>query len=141
MGELITQYKFGGRSSQLPPDEPSDYGERRGRLDAQYMTTFPEECNKGLDHVSQAIQALEVTVRSVRQLPPDRRRRSPMEVDLQDLFAELSTAMGTLQTNATYYAKLIIEIEERVFNARRYLGEHRGSDEVAKFFLPEQFRT
>lgn len=141
MGELITRFKFGGRSSQLPPAEPSEYGERRARLDAQYMQTFEKEFHNGLWFVQEARERLDVLVRSVRAQPPRERRRSPMETDLHDLFAELCTAMGTLQSNATYYSKLVVEIEERVFNARRFIAENRRAEAGAAFMLPPQFRT
>jgi hypothetical protein len=121
--EVVTARQFGNRIGYRPTAD-DEYDESLACRDAQYLETNAEELNIVLRDVAKAKEELSVQIAVVRGLPRSERTRSNIPPPLHDLCVELFKGRTKFQEFATPYAKLVVEIEERIENAQRYIVEH-----------------
>ncbi len=122
---LVTHSRrFGSRAPYQPAQEHNDFDERRGELDWHYIQISTEVFEIMLRQLQSAINEIPREVTAVRKLPIWERRRSPVVLDLSDLFTEVFKSAGSLQSRGPDFAKIIVEIEDRIANAQRYAAEH-----------------
>ena len=121
--EIVLGRKFGDRTGYVPLEKERTFNAARARLDAHYLENNADELNIVLRYVAQASEELSVQVAVIRELPPAERRRSNATHPLHDLCTELFKARSQFQEFATSYAKLVVEIEERIEDAQRYIIE------------------
>lgn len=121
--EVVTARQFGNRIGYRPTAD-DEYDEDLAQRDAHYLETNAEELNIILRDVAKAKEELSVQIAMVRGLPRSERTRGTIPPRLHDLCVELFRGRTKFQEFATPYAKLVVEIEDRIENAQRYIVEH-----------------
>ncbi len=119
---VITGRTFGLRRGYESPREDVPYDAHRAALDAQYLQVVAPVLDIALKNVRAASEELSVTIAAIRER--EKTCSSNVIHDLHDVFAELLRGSGAWQSNVRHYAKLVIEIEDRMRNAQQYIVEH-----------------
>ncbi len=118
--EVVMGRKFGNRTGYSPGN--SDDTDEHVKFDAQYLSRNPDELGSCLRTLESAHDDLSEVIADIRKKPPEERRMYSATLDLHDLYIELCRARS-LRVQATYCAQLVIEIEERIEAAQRYIVE------------------
>ncbi len=121
-GKLLSGGQFGNRTPYQPSSNAGLYNKRQAQRDAEFLSNV-EELNSALRDVVQVKSELSVQVAVVRGLSPSQRRGSFFPRSLYILCAELHQGLSTMHEGATRYARLAVEIDERINDAQRYIVE------------------
>ncbi len=121
--EVITGRKFGNRTGYVPA-ETVEEDDSRAKHDADFIRSNPAQLNYCLQGLRMMHEQIPVTIAEIRQKPPHERIAGWITVPLYELYIELCLSCLVLHRNAPYYAKVAIEMEERIEAAQRYIVEH-----------------